>query len=79
MGHLTGARVVAVWIIWAVLVGALRGVTENVGIALPISTSTVVTLSRFLGPLLLLVFFAPPLLMTFVWWRRRRSGAQPPS
>ena len=78
MSHLTGPKLLLVWIAWASLLGALSRFTNNVGIALPISTSTAIVLSKVLAPILLLVLFAPPLLLTVVWWRRRRrSGAAP--
>jgi hypothetical protein len=78
VSRLTGPKVLLVWMAWALVFGALSRLTDNVGIALPISTSAAIVLSKVLAPILLLVLFAPPLLLTVVWWRRRRrSGAAP--
>lgn len=58
--------------------GALSRLTDNVGIAPPISTNAAIKLSKVIAPIVFLVLFYAPLLATVVWWRRRgRLGAAP--
>jgi hypothetical protein len=67
--------VLVTWGVWLVGWLVLRTVSLDFGIALPISTSTAIALSRYLGFVIAALLLSPPIALTILWWRRTRRSA----